>query len=163
MKSSSKLSRRCCELGHVLREVLLCLWFLRQTHGRSARIVFCRVDVKEAFRQVMCWLIRSGRRCSVTLPAEAWSWICGCSSGGGIALGTGACWLPRVSKPTPALRFKAPLCPRKGPPPSCMLELPRRGGFRWCRSRVIVAPFLGTGGNAGSYFFVRYYVDDARP
>ena len=31
-----------------LREVL-CVWFLRQTHGRSARIVFCCVDVKELF------------------------------------------------------------------------------------------------------------------
>ena len=41
-----------CELGHVLREVLLRLLFLRQTHGRSALIVLCRVDVKEAFRQV---------------------------------------------------------------------------------------------------------------
>ena len=42
-----------CELGHVLREVLLRVLFLRQTHGRSARIVLCRVDVKEAFRQVL--------------------------------------------------------------------------------------------------------------
>ena len=42
-----------CELGHVLREVLLCVWFLRQTHGRSARIVLCHVDVQEAFRQVL--------------------------------------------------------------------------------------------------------------
>ena len=41
------------ELGHVLREVLLRVLFLRQTHGRSARIVLCRVDVKEAFRQVL--------------------------------------------------------------------------------------------------------------
>ena len=54
------------------------------------------------------------------------------------ALGTEGCWLPRVSTLTLALRFKAPLCPHKGPPPSRMLELPPRGGFRWCRSRVIV-------------------------
>ena len=126
-----------CELGHVLREVLLRVLFLRQTNGRSARIVLFHVDVQEAFRQVLVDPV--GRRCSVTLPADAWSWICGCSSGGGIALGIGACWLPRLSTLTPALRFKAPLCPRKGPQPSRMFELPRRGGFRWCRSRVIVA------------------------
>ena len=27
--------------------------FLRRTYGRSARIVLCRMDVKEAFRQVL--------------------------------------------------------------------------------------------------------------
>ena len=41
------------ELGHVLREVLLPVMFLRQTHGSDARILLCRVDVKDAFRQVL--------------------------------------------------------------------------------------------------------------
>ena len=27
--------------------------FLRQTHGSSARILMCRVDVKDAFRQAL--------------------------------------------------------------------------------------------------------------
>ena len=41
------------ELGHVLREVLLRVMFLRQTHGSSARILLCQVDFKEAFRQLL--------------------------------------------------------------------------------------------------------------
>ena len=41
------------EIGHVLREVFLRVMFLRQPHGSSARILSCRVDVKDAFRQVL--------------------------------------------------------------------------------------------------------------
>ena len=41
------------ELGHVLREVILQVMVLRQTHGSSARIILCRVDVKYVFRQVL--------------------------------------------------------------------------------------------------------------
>ena len=120
-----------------LREGLLCVWFLRQTHGCSARIVLCRVHVKKALRQVLVDPVGAsvfgyvtGGRVVVDLRLQ-FGWR--------NSPGYWACWLPRMSKLTPALRFKAPLCPRKGPPPSCMLELPRRGGFRWCRSRVIVA------------------------
>ena len=42
-----------CELGHVLRDVLLRVLFLRQMHGPTARIVLSRVDVKYAFLQVL--------------------------------------------------------------------------------------------------------------
>ena len=42
-----------CELDHVLRDVLLQVLFLRQMHGPTARIVLCRVDVKDAYRQVL--------------------------------------------------------------------------------------------------------------
>ena len=41
-----------CELGHVRQDVLLRVLFLRQKHAPTARIVFCPVDVKYAFRQV---------------------------------------------------------------------------------------------------------------
>ena len=41
------------ELGHVLREVLLPVMFLRQTLGSSARILLCRVDVDDVFRRVL--------------------------------------------------------------------------------------------------------------
>ena len=37
----------------MLREVLLRVMFWRQTHGSGARILFCHVDVKGAFRQVL--------------------------------------------------------------------------------------------------------------
>ena len=42
-----------CELGHVLRDVLLRLLFLRKLRGPTARIVLFRVDVKYVFRQVL--------------------------------------------------------------------------------------------------------------
>ena len=36
----------------MFRDVLLRVLFLRQKHGPAARIVLCRFDVKDAFRQV---------------------------------------------------------------------------------------------------------------
>ena len=42
-----------CELDDVLRDVLLAVWFLRQIHGVTARIVFFCVNVKYAFRKVL--------------------------------------------------------------------------------------------------------------
>ena len=41
-----------CELGHVLRDVLLRVLYLRQKHGPGARIVSSHIDVKEAYRQI---------------------------------------------------------------------------------------------------------------
>ena len=46
-------SARSCELGHVYRDVLLRVLFLRQLHGPTARTVLCRVDLKDAYRQVL--------------------------------------------------------------------------------------------------------------
>ena len=41
-----------CELGHVLRDVLMRLMYLRQEHGPGARIVLSRSDVKDVLRNV---------------------------------------------------------------------------------------------------------------
>ena len=41
-----------CELGHVLRDVLLRVLYPRQKHGPGARIVLSGIDGKHAFRQV---------------------------------------------------------------------------------------------------------------
>ena len=41
------------ELGHVLRVVLLRVMFLKKTHGSSARMPLCRVDVKDVFQRVL--------------------------------------------------------------------------------------------------------------
>ena len=48
-----------CELGHVLRDALLRVLYLRQKHGPRARIVLSRIDVKGAncFRQHLDTLI----------------------------------------------------------------------------------------------------------
>ena len=90
-----------------LREVLLCVWFLRQTHGRSDRIVLCRVDVKEAFRQALVDPVGAlvfgyvtGGRVVVDLRLQ-FGWR---NSPGYI----GACWLPRLSTLTPCLLYTSP-------------------------------------------------------
>ena len=44
------LSPPTCEIGSVLRAVLMRVLLLRQSHGADARIVLCRGDVKDAFR-----------------------------------------------------------------------------------------------------------------
>ena len=60
---------------------------------------------------------------------------------------------------TPTLRFKAQMFPKMGLLPLRTSEFPRRGGFQLSLSRVIVGLFMASG-NAGNYFFARYYVDD---
>lgn len=42
-----------CLLGHVLSGILSRIAFLRQLHGVSLEILLCRVDVKDAFRQIL--------------------------------------------------------------------------------------------------------------
>ena len=39
-----------CELGHVFRDVCRWILYLRQRHGTVARVMFCRIDVKDTFR-----------------------------------------------------------------------------------------------------------------
>lgn len=41
-----------CELGHVLGDVCRRVLYLRQRHGAVARVMLCRIDVKDAFRQI---------------------------------------------------------------------------------------------------------------
>ena len=52
-------SAPCGELVHVLRDVLLLVLSLRKMHSPVARIVLCRVDVKDAFRQVLVDPVRA--------------------------------------------------------------------------------------------------------
>ena len=42
-----------CLLGHVLTDILKRILYLRQMHGVTAEIMLCRIDVKEALRQVL--------------------------------------------------------------------------------------------------------------
>ena len=41
-----------CELGHVLRDIIWHILYLRRRFGRGARIVLSKMGVKDAFRQV---------------------------------------------------------------------------------------------------------------
>ena len=147
-----------CELGHVLREVFLRVLFLRQTHGRSARIVLCRVDVKEAFRQVLVdpagasvFGYVTGGRVVVDLRLQ-FGWRNSPGYWGLLASAleyahTRSTFQSAVVSPQGAAAVAhVGITPPRGVP---VVSLPRD-----CR------PVPGTGGNAGSCFSVRYYVDD---
>ena len=41
-----------CELGHVQRDIMWRILYLRKRFGRGARIVLSKMDVKDAFRQL---------------------------------------------------------------------------------------------------------------
>ena len=41
-----------CELGHVFDHVCRRIPYLRQRHGVVARVMLCRIDVKDSFRQI---------------------------------------------------------------------------------------------------------------
>ena len=48
-----------CELGHVLRDIIWRILYLRHRFGRGARIVLRKMDVKDAFRQVPVEITRA--------------------------------------------------------------------------------------------------------
>ena len=146
------------ELGHVLREVLLRVMFLRQTHGSSARILLCRVDVKDAFRQVLvdpagapAFGYVFGDRVVVDLRLH-FGWR---NSPGFWGLMASALEHAHthstfqgadVSQQGAAAVVHVRISPPRGVP---VVSIPGDCG-----------PVSGSGGNAGNYFFVRYYVDD---
>ena len=146
------------ELGHVLRDVLLRVSFLRQMHGPTARIAICRTDVKDAFRQVLVDPVgvpvfgyAMGEYVVVDLRLQfGWRnspgfWgLMASALEHAHALSTfqdGA-----VSPQGAAAVEHVRLAPPRG---GSVTSLPRD-----CRT------VSGSGGYAGSRFFVRYYVDD---
>ena len=142
-----------------LRVVLLCVWFLRQTHGGSARVVLCRVDVQEAFRQVLVDPVGAsvfgyvtGGRVVVDLRLQ-FGWRNSPGYWGLLAsvlehAHTRSTFQGAVVSPQGAAAVAhVGIAPPRGVP---VVSLPRD-----CR------PVPGTGGNAGSCFFVLYYVDDS--
>ena len=147
-----------CELGHVLRDVLLRVLFLRQTHGRRVRIVLCRVDVEDAFRQVLVDPVGApafgyvtGGHVVVDLRLQ-FGWRNSPGFWGLMASAlehshTHSTFLDAVVSPQGvAAVAHVKMSPPRGAP---VASLPRD-----CR------PVPGTGGTTGGYFFVRYYVDD---
>ena len=147
-----------CELGHVFREVLLRVMFLRQMHGSGARIVLCRVDVKDAFRQVLVdpsgapvFGYAVGGLVVVYLRLQ-FGWRNSPGFWGLVASAlehshTYSTFQHAVVSPQGAAAVAhVEIAPSRGVP---VKTLPRD-----CR------PVPGSGGYAGSYIFVRYYVDD---
>ena len=147
-----------CELGHVLRDVLLRVLVLRQIHGATARIVLCHVDEKYAFRQVLVD--------PVGAP------VFGYAMGGYVVVdlrsqfgwrnsprfwGLMASALEHAHTHT---TFQDAAVFQQGAAAVQHVRLaPPRGGSvrsfpRDCRT------VSGSGGFAGSYCFVRYYIDD---
>ena len=133
-----------CELGYVLRGVLLRVLFLRQTHGSRTRILVCREDVKYAFRHI--WLIRQAHWLLGTSSAITLSWTRAYNLVGVIALGFGGWWHLRFGMLTPNICFKGQTFPNKGLPPLRTLKFPRYGGgLGLLLSRVTIGQFLVQG------------------
>ena len=147
-----------CELGHVLSDVSLRVLFLRQRHGSTARILLCRVDVKDAFRQV---------------PVDpAGEPTFGYVVGGHVVVNFA--FEVRVAEKPRVLGIGL-VCARTF---SHSLQFSRRCGVPArgrCRRALGLAPSRDSpvvslpreckhvprvGGNTESYFFVKYYVDD---
>ena len=147
-----------CEPGHVLRDVLLRVLFLRQIHGPTAKIVLFHVDMKYAFRQVLVdpveapvFLYAMGSYVVVNLRLQ-FGWRNSPGFWGLMAsalehVHTHSTFQDLAVSPQGAAAVEhvrhAPL--RRG----SVRSLPRN-----CR------PVSGSDGYAGSCFFVRYYVDD---
>ena len=132
--------------------------FLRQTHGSSARILLCRVDVKDVFRRVL----------ADPADAPAFGYVFGDRIVVDLRLQFGWCnspgfwWLMAsalehahthstfqgadVSQKEAAAVAHVAISPPRGVP---VVSIPGDCG-----------PVSGSGGNAGNYLFVRYDVDD---
>ena len=124
----------------MLREVKIRLMLLRQTHGGNARTLLCRVDVKNAFRQVLVYPAGApafdymfGDRVVVDLRLQ-FGWR---NSPG--FWGLMACALEHANTHS---TFQGTDYPKKGLLPSRTSEFPRRGGFQLSLSPVIVGLFL---------------------
>ena len=151
-------SAASCELGHVFRDVLLRVLFLRQLHGPTARIALCRVDVKDAYRQVLVDPVGApvfgyamGEYVVVELRLR-FGWR---NSPGFWGLMDSALEHSHTHS-----TFQYAAVSQQGAAAVEYVRLaPPRGGSgtslpRDCRT------VSGSGGYAGSRFFVRYYVDD---
>ena len=142
----------------MFRDVLLRVLFLRQLHGPTARIVLCRVDVKAAYRQVLVDPVGApvfgyavGEYVVVDLRLQ-FGWRNSPRFWGQIAFAlehshTHSTFQDAAVSPQRAAVVKhVRLAPPRG---GSVTSLPRDG-------RTV----SGSGGYAGSHFFVRYYVDD---
>jgi len=146
-----------CLLGHVLFDILSRIVFLPQLHGDEIEILLCRVDVKDAFRQIL--VDPSGAavfgyvmgdevvvdlRCQFGWRSSPGFWSLFSSALEHSHTHTSfqtASVLPEGAKAVDHVRIV--------PPDVSAVSLPRD-----CE------PVVMDGGFAGSEFFVRYYVDD---
>ena len=140
------------------RDVLLRVLFLRQTHGPRARIVFCHVDVKDVFYQV--------------LAGPAGAPIYGYAMGGHVVVDLRLQFGCRISPGfwglmaaalehahTHSTFRDAVVPPQEAAAVEHVQLAPSRGvPIKWlpCDCRSVA----GRGGNTRSYVFMRHYVDD---
>ena len=146
-----------CLLGHVLFDILSRILFLRQLHGEEAEIMLCRVDVREAFRQVVVDPSRAavfgyvmGDSVVVDLRSQfGWRSSPGFWSLFSSALEHSHTHTTFQTASVLPMGAEAVQHVKVVPPTVSAARLPRD-----CATIVM------DGGFAGSVFFVRYYVDD---
>ena len=81
-----------CELGHVLRDIIWHVLYLRQRFGRGVRIVLSKMDVKDAFRQVPVEVTRAP---VFGIVSAVWVWSTGDCNLVGATVQVFGVWLRR--------------------------------------------------------------------
>ena len=106
------------------------------------------------------WLTRQVRRLSVTCSAIASSGICACNLGGVIARGLVGSMASALEHAHTHSMFQGADVSPKGAAAVAHVEISPPRGVPVVSIPGDCGPVSGSGGNAGNYFFVRYYVDD---
>ena len=81
-----------CELGHVLRDIIWHILYLRRRFGRGARIVLSEMDTKDAFRQVPVEVTRAP---VFGIVSAVWVWSTGDCNLVGATVQVFGVWLRR--------------------------------------------------------------------
>ena len=148
-----------CRLGHVLTDILRRILFLRQLHRTSAEIVMCRIDAKEAFRQLL--IDPAG--------APAFGYVFGdqvvvdlrCQFGWRSSPGFWSLFSSALEHSHTHTSYQDATVTDEGVAAVQHVKvIPSAAAGPAVPVPPDCLPIVGEGGYAGSRFFVRYYVDD---
>ena len=145
-----------CELGHLLRDVLVRFLFLLQRRGSRPRIHLCRVDVKEPFRQVL--VDPAGA------PKFGYVFVNDVVIGLHLQVGFSP-WVWRLVASAPEHAHTRSIVQgadvsQQGAAVVAHVELSPPRGAQVVSIPHEFGPVPGSGGNTGRILFVRYYGDD---
>lgn len=148
-----------CLLGHVLFDIFSRIMFLRQLHGEVLDILLCRVDVKEAFRQIPvdpAGAPAFGYKMDDQVVVDL-----RCQFGWRSSPGFGSLRSSALEHSHNHTTFNsAVISPEGASAVQHVRVVPPSAGSRVVPARSDCHTISSTGGFAGSPFFVRYYVDD---
>lgn len=148
-----------CLLGHVLTDIVKRVLFLRQLHGVAAEIMLCRVDVKEAFRQVH---VAPSGASAFTYVFEGQAVVdLRCQFGWRSAPGFWSLSSSALEHSHTHTSFQTSMVTAEGAAAVQLVKVvPPEAGRAAIPVPADCRPVDGEGGYAGSPYWVRYYVDD---